>query len=152
MARLPVQRNRGGCSPWTLMGCGCGLLAGIGIMLVFVILGVQWVHARTDPRWNRQAYAQCQANVYNLAKALESYRQDYHHLPARLDELRTLNYLDQSSRLHCPLDSQELGTSYEYYPQATRPTDPLLICRNHGQGVIVLQRDGRIRLPKVLRR
>ena len=145
-------RMRRGCSPLSLMGCGCGLLAAIGIVLVFFILGMQYVYAHRDPiAWNRESYAQCQQNMAYLRQALLSYQKDHHQFPKRLDDLRG-SYLDSDTRLRCPLEMQEHGIRYQYTPEGANPTDPLITCSNHGQGTLVLQHDGRIRLPSVLPR
>jgi hypothetical protein len=137
-----------GCSPWALMGCGCGLLSGVGILLVFFVLGVQMVHARHDTTWSRPALVQCQDNLRVLRDALASYQRDYHHLPARLEDLNP-SYLDSPARLRCPLETLGHGTPYQYNPQAKKPTDALITCTNHGQGTIALQVNGFIRLPNI---
>lgn len=142
---------RYGCSPWSLMGCGCGLLATIGILLIFLILSINFVHERRDPRWNRTDYALCQDNISYLHQAIVSYQRDYHHLPPTLDALRS-SYLDRPSRLSCPLHRHQQMTEYIYHPDAKRPTDTLIECRIHGQGSIVLERDGKIRLPDIFHR
>lgn len=144
-------RLRSGCSPWSLMGCGCGLLAGIGIMLVFFSMGILKIHEDRDPTWKRQDYAQCQDNLRYLRAAIASYERDYHHLPARLDDLSP-QYVDNIERLRCPLEKLELGTHYRYTPNAVLPTDPLITCTNHGHGPIVLRRNGIISLPTLFSR
>ena len=132
-----------------LLGCGCGLLAGIGILCVFALLTVQYVHERHDPRWSRQDLAICEDNLQYLKQALEQYQQDHsHQLPARLDDLRG-HYLDTPARLHCPLELKDRGQEYLYTPNAPHPTDPLITCRNHGQGTLVLLKNGHFRIPGI---
>lgn len=130
------------------MGCGCGLLAAIGISMIFIILGFNVIQEKRNPIWDRAAYAQCQDNLCYLREAIDSYQRDYHHLPPDLNALRG-SYLDRPSRLRCPLKIRELGTAYEYHPEAVRPTDPFIICHNHGQGQLVLLRNGKVLLPNI---
>ena len=141
---MPAPR---GCSPWAILGCGCGLLAIFGITFVFLLLGVSVMRERFDPKWNRAAYEGCQGNVRYLGWALESYRKDYHHLPARLEDLSP-RYIDNLRRLHCPLEAANSAVIYQYFPTDNSPTDPLIACPNHGQGKIVLLRDGKLLLTE----
>lgn len=150
MHESPVKVRRG-CAPIALLGCGCGLLSGIGIILVFFLMSVQLVHELREPGWSRDDFAQCQQNLEYLRQALDNYRTDYHRYPARLEELSP-HYLDVTTRMRCPLEIKGRGVRYVYQPDAARPTDPLVTCVNHGQGPIVLQVNGRLRLPTALRR
>ena len=138
------SRIRRGCSPWALLGCGCGLLAMIGIVLVFLSLGILTLLGKTDARWNLRAYDQCQQHLLKLNSALEIYKTDYGALPPSLDALKEY-YVDDPGWLHCPLE--EGRAPYRYTPQPARPTDPLITCDNHGQGPLVLLHNGRLRLP-----
>ena len=129
------------------MGCGCGLLAMIGIALIFLALSIVDLRGRFDPTRDTAAYASCQRNLIHIGLAIASYRQDYRTPPDRLQQLSP-HYLDDPARLRCPLAAIGLGRPYRYTPTPARPTDPLVTCVNHGQGPISLLHDGRLRLPK----
>ena len=131
-----------GCSPWALLGCGCGLLAICGIALVFLLLGISDLRGRKDPAWNPAAYETCQHRLLLLGSALDSYRQDYHHRPARLEELAP-RYVESRQGLRCPLGGPE---TYRYFPNAAAPTDILVECDEHGQGRILLLCNGKLLL------
>ncbi|HEY3376525.1 MAG TPA: hypothetical protein VGL77_03435 [Armatimonadota bacterium] len=147
----PTRRRRG-CSPFTLLGCGCGLLAGLGLVCIFIIMTIQLVKERYDVTWKRQYFAECQDNLRYLKSAINNYQQDHHHLPAHLGDL-SASYLDRSSRLHCPLELLGHGKPYIYTPNGVGPTAPLITCPNHGQGPLILQHNGLIHLPSpILRR
>ena len=129
-----------------LLGCGCGLLAGVGILLVFAMLTLQYVHERKDATWSREDLGVCEENIAYLKGALTLYQQDHHQLPSRLEDLRG-QYLDSPARLHCPLALKDRGHAYLYTPNAQRPTDPLITCTNHGQGAVYLLKNGKILVP-----
>jgi hypothetical protein len=140
--------SRPGCSPWALLGCGCGLVAGIGILLVFLLVGVIHIRERTQPHWDRAAYLTCQGNLRYVARALNSYARDHaNQLPPTLDALLP-HYIDAPTRLHCPLEARRHAAPYHYTPQVTRPTAPLITCRNHGQNIIIVQRNRQLRLQR----
>jgi len=136
-----------GCSPWTVLGCGCGLVAIFGITFVFLLLSIALMRSRFDPKWNLRAYEDCQHHVRYLGWALQSYQLDYHHLPVRLEELSP-RYLSDTHWLHCPLDAAHSAVVYQYFPAGTSPTDPLVTCSHHGQGKIVLLHDFKLLLTE----
>ena len=138
-----------GCSPYTLMGCGCGLLGIIGVVLVFLLLMTLSMREKRDPTWSREDYAVCQRHLAATKMALQSYQQDHGKLPQRLEELRG-HYLEHPSTIRCPLAIKELGEEYHYNPNAAHPTSALVVCSNHGQGRMVLQKNGLIKLPNYL--
>ena len=143
------NRQKQAAHPYTILGCGCGLFGAIGVLLVFLMLMTLSFRERHDARWSRQDYAGCQRNLTEIKEALWSYRQDHHHLPVTLMELRG-HYLDHPSAIRCPLAIKELGQEYRYYPDAKAPTDLLVVCDNHGQGRIALRKNGTIKLPNYL--
>lgn|GEM_PF-1746204 len=142
------SRARRGCSPWAWLGCGCGLVSMIGILLVFLSLGILGLHERADPAWNRQAYFDCQMNLRNLGRAIAKYRRDHNGaLPAELADLQQY-YISSAAWLHCPLKDRGLTVEeYRYTPAPANPTDPLITCANHAQGTVILQHDGLMRIP-----
>ncbi len=144
---MAPSKQRRSCAPMTLLGCGCGLLGMIGIVLVFLMLGYLYVKERMDPRWNRRDFAACQQQLLYLGKALASYERDNHHLPQRLEELSP-HYLYSPDFLYCPLERNKIGEPYRYYPTAQKPTDVVITCDNHGQETISLLRNGHLRLKK----
>ncbi len=119
--------------------------------MVLLLLGYFTMQERRDPQWSRRDFAECQLHLRYLGQAIDSYERDYHRLPANLDDLRP-QYLERETVLRCPLEQAGRGVVYEYHPEAAGPDDDLVTCRNHGQGVLVLQRNGQIRLPRVIRR
>jgi len=139
--------HRAGCSPWALLGCGCGLLAMIGIALVFLTLGANYAAARRTPAVDVRAYGQCQIHLRSLGRAIASYAKDHGAPPAKLDDLYPRYLLDQAS-LHCPLEVHG-GVRYRYTPRTNPdPTTAVISCTNHKQGMLALQADGRVRLPE----
>ena len=147
---MPGKKPQRGCAPLALLGCGCGLLAGIGIVFVFGLMLVQYMHERRDPTWSRQDLAACEQNLAYLKHALALYQQDHQQLPAHLEDLRG-HYLDSPARLHCPLELTGHGKPYLYTPQAKNPTDPIITCDNHGQGPLLLLKNGVIIVPGMKR-
>ena len=146
------RQTRQGCAPLTLMGCGCGLLGMISILLVFLMLSYLYVKERQDQAWNRRDFALCQQRLLYLGKALASYEQDNHHLPRRLDELQPY-YLYSPDKLRCPLEDKHIGEQFHYNPAANKPLDAVITCDNHGQATIILLRNGQLRLrSKLFRR
>ena len=142
-------QTRQGCAPLALMGCGCGLLGMICILLVFLMLGYLYAKEHQDQRWSRCDFASCQQRLLYLGKALASYERDTHHLPRRLDELQP-HYLYQPDTLRCPLEAKHLGEQFHYYPAAKNPLDAVITCDNHGQATIFLLRNGQLRLHSKL--
>ncbi|MHB9133807.1 MAG: hypothetical protein ACYDBB_22305 [Armatimonadota bacterium] len=138
-------RTRFGCSPWAYMGCGCGLLAMLGILLVFGLLGYEFQQEKRHAHWNRAYYGTCQKHLSEIGRAITNYQRDYHQLPPKLANL-VPTYLD-AEKLHCPLDTQA-GVSYEYSPNVTQPQELLVRCHRHGQGELALQRNGMLRVPR----
>ena len=145
MAMTTAAGRRRGCSPWAMVGCGCGLLAMIGIGIIFLLLGVQFAQGRRSPSWSREDYARCAENLQVLGGAIASYEEDTHHLPRRLVDLEA-RYLDTPDRLQCPLQRRGIGRPYQFYPEAALPTDPLIRCDNHRQGPLILLRNGKVKL------
>jgi hypothetical protein len=130
---------------WTAIGCGCAAPAVLGILLVFGLLIMQMAREQRDPRWSRAALASCTQNLHAIAGALDSYEKDHAgEKPLRLENLLPL-YLD-AQRLRCPLSAQP-GTGYTYTPTATGQA-ALVTCHNHGQGAVVVQADGRVRVGR----
>lgn len=146
MPTLPRRLQRG-CSPWAIMGCGCGFIGALGVLLVFAILTLQAVKANQDITWNRGQFAQCQENLLYIGHAIQRYEKDFHHPPATLQELYP-QYVDTANRLRCPLELIEKGRSYQYYPQAKGADTEFICCVNHGQGRVCLLRGGQLRLPR----
>lgn len=142
-------RTRRGCSPWAWLGCGCGMLSMTGLLLIFFILGVLTLRERTDPRWNMKAYNGCVNNLRSLEGALAIYRRDHHDaLPARLSELEQ-HYISSTALLRCPLAERGVKTwEYRYTPQAKASDAPLITCRNHAHGPVILLHNGRVRVPE----
>ena len=147
MPTLPRRMQRG-CSPWAIMGCGCGFIGTLGILLVFVILALQTVKANHDSTWNRASYAQCQENLVSIGHAIHRYEKDFHHLPATLRDLSP-QYVDNPNSMRCPLEMQEKGRSYQYQPLVKSASDVLVSCDNHGQGRVCLLHDGHMQLPSI---
>jgi hypothetical protein len=139
-------RRAGGCSPWAISGCGCGFLAITGILLVFVLLLLRLEREQRDPTWDHRAYGACLNHLRTQHIAIERYRDDQGRPPKRLDDLAP-TYLDRAM-LRCPLEAKGLGKPYVYTPAAKNVDDPLVTCPNHGQGPLILQRDGVLRVPK----
>ncbi|HOF88009.1 MAG TPA: hypothetical protein PLZ36_07885 [Armatimonadota bacterium] len=144
---MTTTRRARGCSLWAITGCGCGALAIIGILLVFALLLLRMERERRDPAWDHRAYGACLQHLRYLHGAAERFRLDHGRLPARLDDLNPV-YLDTPARLRCPLAAAGRGEPYRYTPDAKNPDDALITCANHGQGAIMVQRDGRLRVPK----
>lgn len=135
------------CSPLAVLGCGCGLAAMVGIALIFLLLGLNIARARRDPvRYAPQPFTACQAHLRLIASAVDSYQHDYHRLPTRLRDLQE-HYLPSPDVLRCPLEASS-GQAYVYTPDGTEMSSPLVTCVNHGQGKLVLLRNGQIRLPR----
>jgi hypothetical protein len=122
------------------------MLSMIGILLLFLLLFFQMTLERRDPTMNRKAYTVCRDNLLYLGLAIESYRKDYQHIPDNLDQLAP-RYLDTQERLHCPLDLPGQSREYQYFPKAQHPTDPLIVCKRHGYGPLILLRNGKLVLP-----
>ena len=139
-----AARKRRGCSPLTVVGCGCGFAAMLGIAFIFFTLGVLYVRERQDPRWNAAAYHQCQMNLRNLGRAIDSYRADHRQLPDNLAQLR--EYMATPDWLRCPMQARNHGEAYRYLPAPAQPLDPLITCTNHPQGPVTLLHNGRLRL------
>lgn len=117
----------------------------LGILLVFGLLLARIEKEKHDPRWDQHAYAACLANLRALRGAITAYERDQGHLPKTLADLFP-TYIDHP--LQCPLTAQGRGKPYHYTPEAKKPTDPLVTCMNHGQGPLILQRDGQLKAPK----
>ncbi|MHB9023233.1 MAG: hypothetical protein ACYC7E_03535 [Armatimonadota bacterium] len=141
-----MPRSRTGCSLWAYTGCGCGLIAMLGILFLFLLLGLQFARERRDPTMNRKAYSACMKNLIYLGLAIDSYQKDNRRIPDRLEQLDP-RYLDSSERLRCPLDLPGQRREYEYFPQSTKPTDPLIVCRRHGYGPLILLHNGKLAPP-----
>jgi len=141
------SRIRHSCSPWALLGCGCGLVSMIGILLVFFSFGIFAIRERTNPYWNMRDDYACQMHLRNLGRAIASYRADHHGaLPAGLAELKA-HYIASPDWLRCPLGDRGLAVkAYRYTTSPAKPTDPLITCPNHAQGPIILQHNGLLRL------
>lgn len=142
-------QTRRGCQPWTLLGCGCGLLGMLGILLVFFALGIYYAHERHDPTWNRRDFNACQEHLKYLSKAIAIFERDNHRLPKSLNELQP-RYLISIEMIHCPLEKTRKAASYQYNPAAKNRTDALVTCDNHGQATLALQRGGLLRLRSKL--
>jgi hypothetical protein len=112
----------------------------LGIALVFLSLTI--IHSRRDPRKNVAALRACQLHLRSLGNALASYRHDFHKPPAKLDDLS--RYVLDPASLHCPLEGNG-GVRYQYTPG--KPT--VITCPNHGWGPLILQADGKVRVPLV---
>lgn len=137
--------KRVGCSPWTIMGCGCGLVAIVGIALVFLVLGFLYLRERRDASWSKADYALCQQHLVYLGRAIASYERDHHRLPPTFADLQP-QYLPTG--ITCPLEHK--GTSYTYHADARTPDSAMVTCPNHGQGPLILQRNGQIRWKSTL--
>ncbi len=142
---MTTPRSRKGCSLWSLLGCGCGAAAMVGILLVFLVLGILALQERRDASWDRASYEQCQRNLLYLRSALNSYRRDHGELPARLEQLLP-RYLDTAQRLHCPLEGKGQAHRYRYTPGESSATAPLITCDKHGQGTVALLHDMKLRV------
>ncbi len=144
-----ARQTRQGCAPLTVVGCGCGLLGMIGIVLVFLMLSFFYVQERRNPAWNRRDFQECEKHLHYLGKALANYKQDNHHFPQRLEELQP-HYLYSPDLVRCPLEGTHLGAQYHYNPDARKPLDAVITCDNHGQATIILLRNGQLRLHSKL--
>ncbi len=142
MDNAEQPRKRRLNSPFTLLGCGCSLVAVIGLLMIFIFLGVQVYRSRLDVRWSREDYANCTRNMRQISIAVASYREDTHLYPPSLQAL-VPHYLD-ARYLRCPLAEQGAGKLYEYSP-AGNESDPLVSCNNHLQGPVVLEHSLKIR-------
>jgi len=131
------------------MGCGCGMLGVIGILLVFLMMGIFYAHAKHNPSWNQHDFALCQEHMKYLREALASYKRDTGHLPVQLKELQP-RYIYSPEVLHCPLERTAGGAPYRYNPNAKNPMEALIICDNHGQATIMLQVNERLRFHSKL--
>ncbi|MEI7833754.1 MAG: hypothetical protein WCJ56_11230 [bacterium] len=129
-------------SPFTLLGCGCSLVAVIGLLMIFIFLGVQVYRSRLDVRWVRKDYAQCTRNLRQISIAIASYQEDTHKFPPSLEVL-VPHYLD-AKYLRCPLEDKGVGKHYEYTTVGNE-SDPLVSCSNHLQGPVVLEHSLKIR-------
>ena len=101
-----AKQTRAGCSATGLLGCGCGLLGMIGIIVIFLMLGFFYAKERMDQAWNRHDFNVCQQHLKYLGKALASFERDNHHLPRYLAELQP-HYLDSPDMLRCPLEGKK---------------------------------------------
>ena len=141
--------RRPGCSPWAMFGCGCGMLGMIGIALVFLAIAFEISMSRQQPKWNREAFAGCELRLRKLSYSLSMYAKEHDgKLPARLEDLYP-HYMTDPGQAHCPREGQPGTLEYRYLPSAAgNPEDPLVLCVNHGQGDIILQRNLQLRLPR----
>lgn len=119
----------------------------LGILLTFLLLMLRAEEARKYPERDPRAQAACQENMRKLYDAIQVYQIDQGHLPKSLDDLSP-RYLDTPARLRCPLRDKGMGSAYRYTPEAKNPADPLITCTNHGQVTLILQHDGKLRVPK----
>ena len=120
----------------------------LGIILIFLLLSFEHVWERRAPNRDRQAYVQCQDNLVHLRIAIESFKKDHHRLPNSLDELKQdPRYYENVLWFTCPLTTPG-ERAYQYQADPNSPENPLVTCARHGQGLLVLQHNGLLRLPK----
>ena len=131
-----------------MTGCGCGLAGVVGIALVFLAIVFDVSMAHRNPAWNRDDFAGCEARLLYLCHALESSQKDHpRQWPTRLEDLYP-DYLPSREYLHCPREGQPGASPFIYTPATAKaPTDPLVVCINHGQGKIILQCNLKLRSP-----
>jgi hypothetical protein len=126
-----------------ITGCGCGFIAMLGILLTFLLLMLRAEEARRYPERDPRAVKACQDAMRDLYGATRRYTLDHGRLPAALDDL-TPTYLETAAPVRCPRGGHP---AYSYTPKAAHPADPLITCTNHGQKTLILQHDGRLRVP-----
>jgi hypothetical protein len=120
----------------------------VGIAFVLITLLVQRINSARNPAADPRLTAECQDHLKFLGTAFEQYRHDHHgRMPATLAELRP-DYLVSDDILQCPLQKQGRGKPYIYTPTGRKPEDAVVTCRNHAQGPLILQRDGRLRVSQ----
>jgi hypothetical protein len=141
----PVNKKRklAPSTAWTALGCGCAAPAVLGILLIFGLLVLQEAREKRDPTFSRAALAECENNLRHLNAAMNSYGRD-HKGQRPINQLALVPlYLDERY-VYCPLNTTAFST-YGYDVTATG-TQTLYNCGNHGQGEVILQADGRIRI------
>jgi competence protein ComGC len=108
------------------------LLIAIGVIaMLAAILLPAFTRSRAAAR-----RAQCDVRLKAIALALDAYRQENHHYPTHLSELRSVGLLNDPDALRCPSDPRPVGEgSYDdyYVLRAVRDASdlPIVVCPFH---------------------
>jgi type II secretory pathway pseudopilin PulG len=108
------------------------LLITIGVVAILAaILLPAFARSRATAR-----RAQCDMRLKAIALALDAYRQENHHYPEHLSELRGVGLLNDPDALRCPSDPRPVGEgSYDDYYVLRTAHDandlPIVVCPFH---------------------
>ena len=143
---MSFKRNRR--PTWRLINFSCSVVAILilFIALLYTIFVLKMVGDRRFQRKLEQAVKlqKCKANLNELGKALDRFKEGTGDYPDKLSDLLPL-YLKTSNFLHCPNDiSPPEKISYQYTkPKGSDPKQIVIIC-NHHPNPLALHLNGEI--------
>jgi hypothetical protein len=121
---------------WRLVNFSCSVVA-ILILFMALLYTIFLLKMAGDRRFQRKLeqavkLQKCKANLKELGKALERYKEGTGDYPDKLSQLLPL-YLKTPNLLHCPNDpSPPDKISYQYIkPRGNDPKQIVIICNHH---------------------